>query len=85
VAGDVEVCDCRGPGFGVASTDDRVSRDLALHHEGLLLDDYYGAKAMTLLRRLLASGAATPAVFWHTGGVVAALDALTQRARRGAS
>ena len=30
--------------------EDRVSARLALHHEGLLLDDYYGAKAMSLLR-----------------------------------
>jgi 1-aminocyclopropane-1-carboxylate deaminase/D-cysteine desulfhydrase-like pyridoxal-dependent ACC family enzyme len=48
-----------------------------LRHEGLLLDDYYGTKAMTLFRSLLAEGAPTPAVFWHTGGVAAALAALT--------
>jgi D-cysteine desulfhydrase len=75
-ADDVDVRDCRGAGFGVASAEDRVSARLALHHEGLLLDDYYGAKAMTLLRTLLTGGAATPAVFWHTGGVAAALTAL---------
>jgi 1-aminocyclopropane-1-carboxylate deaminase/D-cysteine desulfhydrase-like pyridoxal-dependent ACC family enzyme len=44
-----------------------------LKREGLLLDDYYGAKAMTLLRTLLAETAVTPVVFWHTGGVAAAL------------
>jgi len=73
----VDVRDCRGAGFGVASTEDRVSARLALAHEGLLLDDYYGAKAMTLFRTLLDAGAETPAVFWHTGGVAAALTALT--------
>jgi 1-aminocyclopropane-1-carboxylate deaminase/D-cysteine desulfhydrase-like pyridoxal-dependent ACC family enzyme len=76
-AADVEVRDCRGAGFGVASAEDRVSSHLALVSEGLLLDDYYGAKAMTLLRTLLAGGSATPAVFWHTGGLAAVLTALT--------
>jgi D-cysteine desulfhydrase len=76
----VDVRDCRGAGFGLASHDDHVSGQLALRHEGLLLDDYYGAKAMTLFRSLLADGAQTPAVFWHTGGVAAALAALTRGA-----
>ena len=79
-ADDVDVRDCRGAGFGVASAEDRVSSQLALEHEGLLLDDYYGAKAMTLLRTLLSEDAQTPAVFWHTGGVPAALTALVGRA-----
>ena len=71
----------RGEGFGIASAEDRRSARLALTTEGLLLDDYYGAKAMTLFRTLLADGAPTPAVYWHTGGVAAALAALTQGAR----
>jgi D-cysteine desulfhydrase len=75
-AGAVDVRDCRGEGFGIASGEDRVSSRLALEHEGLLLDDYYGAKAMTLFRTLLAADAETPAVFWHTGGMSAALAAL---------
>jgi D-cysteine desulfhydrase len=78
--GNVDLRNCRGAGFGLASRDDHVSGRLALRHEGLLLDDYYGAKAMTLFRSLLADGAPTPAVFWHTGGVAAALTALTQGA-----
>jgi D-cysteine desulfhydrase len=76
----VDVRDCRGAGFGLASHDDHLSGRLALRLEGLLLDDYYGAKAMTLFRSLLADGAPTPAVFWHTGGVAAALAALTRGA-----
>jgi D-cysteine desulfhydrase len=72
----VDLRDCRGAGFGLASHDDHLSGRLALRHEGLLLDDYYGTKAMTLFRSLLAEGAPTPAVFWHTGGVAAALAAL---------
>ncbi len=76
----VDLRDCRGAGFGLASRADQVSGRLALRHEGLLLDDYYGAKAMTLFRSLLADGAPTPAVFWHTGGVAAALTTLTHGA-----
>jgi D-cysteine desulfhydrase len=75
-ADDVDVRDCRGAGFGVASAEDRFSSRLALQHEGLLLDDYYGAKAMTLFRTLVTERGSTPAVFWHTGGVAAALTAL---------
>ena len=56
---------CRGAGFGLASHDgSRQRTSLRSRHEGLLLDDYYGAKAMTLFRSLLADGAPTPAVFW---------------------
>ena len=75
-ADEVDVRDCRGAGFGIVSAEDRVSQRLALEHEGLLLDDYYGAKAMTLFRTLMAADAEPPAVFWHTGGVAAALTAL---------
>lgn len=75
-ADDVDVRDCRGAGFGIASAEDQVSSRMALEHEGLLLDDYYGAKAMTLFRAMLAADAPTPAVFWHTGGVAASLTAL---------
>jgi D-cysteine desulfhydrase len=81
-AADVDVRDCRGPGFGIASAEDRVSARIALEHEGLLLDDYYGAKAMTLLRTLRSSDSTRPTVFWHTGGVAAALSALSTRAGR---
>jgi D-cysteine desulfhydrase len=77
---DLDIRDCRGAGFGIASDEDRCSARLALDREGLLLDDYYGAKAMTLFRALLADGAPTPAVFWHTGGVAAALTALKRGA-----
>jgi len=80
-ADDVDLRDHRGEGFGIASDEDRRSARLALTTEGLLLDDYYGAKAMTLFRALLADGAPTPAVYWHTGGMAAALAALTQGAR----
>ncbi|MGH8824996.1 MAG: 1-aminocyclopropane-1-carboxylate deaminase/D-cysteine desulfhydrase [Jiangellaceae bacterium] len=77
----VDVRDCRGPGFGLTSDDDRLSSRIALEHEALLLDDYYGAKAMSLLRRELADGCPTPVVFWHTGGIAAILSAIAQGAR----
>lgn len=73
---DVEMCDALGPGFGVASDDDRRSADMALNYEGLLLDDTYTAKAMTLLRQLVRAGIDGPIVFWNTGGQAAALGAL---------
>ena len=73
---DVDIRDALGPGFGVASDDDRRSADMALNYEGLLLDDTYTAKAMTLLRQLVRAGIDGPIVFWNTGGQAAALDAL---------
>jgi len=77
---DVDVRDQIGAGFGIASEEDRLNAHLALTREALLLDDYYGAKALTLLRVELAQGCSTPVVFWHTGGVSAALSALTRGA-----
>ncbi|MBW0134456.1 pyridoxal-phosphate dependent enzyme [Pseudonocardia abyssalis] len=69
-----EWVDARGAGFGVASARDRDAARLALHTEGLLLDDSYGAKAFSaLLDRLPAAG---PVVYWHTGGVLPALTHL---------
>jgi D-cysteine desulfhydrase len=79
-AADIDVRDVRGAGFGIASAEDRFSSMQALTCEGLLLDDYYGAKALTLFRALLGSGVPTPAAFWHTGGLIAALAALTRGA-----
>ncbi len=76
----VEVVDCRGEGFGIASAEDRASARLALDHEGLVLDHYYGAKAMTLLRSLVREPDSTPALFWSTGGVAAALTSLARGA-----
>lgn len=71
----VEIVDARGPGFGVASPADRAAARLALHTEGLLLDDTYGAKAFAVLteRVRTASGSV---VFWHTGGLVPAIAAV---------
>jgi len=70
---DVDIRDGLGPGFGVAAADDRRSAALALRHEGLLLDDTYTAKSMTLLRELVRTGVEGPIIFWHTGGHAAAV------------
>lgn len=75
-AHDVDVRDLRGGGFGQASPADRMSAELALTAEGLLLEDHYGAQAMTLLRHVLAERRPGSAIFWSTGGLVAALAAL---------
>ena len=75
---DVDVRDAIGPGFGVASADDRLSAQTALTSAGLLLDDAYGAKAMTVLRAL-AGETDRPLVLWQTGGVADALAAVGGR------
>ena len=73
-----EWLDARGPGFGVASPRDRDAARLALRTEGLLLDDTYGAEACAaLLDRLPVPG---PVVFWHTGGLLPALDLFRRKA-----
>jgi D-cysteine desulfhydrase len=78
---DVDVRDLRGGGFGLVSPVDRMSAELALTAEGLLLDDHYGAQAMTLLRHVLAEERPGSALFWSTGGLVAALAALGRTTR----
>jgi 1-aminocyclopropane-1-carboxylate deaminase/D-cysteine desulfhydrase-like pyridoxal-dependent ACC family enzyme len=74
----LELVDARGPGFGVASPADRAAARLALHTEGLLLDDTYGAKAFAVLTERI-SAARGPVVFWHTGGLVPAIMAFGAR------
>lgn len=78
VPADVDVRDAVGEGFGLASPADRDSAATALACEGLLLDDTYTAKAMTLLRKLVAEQSG-PIVFWYTGGLPGALAALGKR------
>ena len=74
----LEIVDARGPGFGVASPADRAAARLALHTEGLLLDDTYGAKAFAVLIERV-SATSGPVVFWHSGGLVPAVAALGGR------
>jgi D-cysteine desulfhydrase len=75
-AGQVEVHDVRGPGYGIASIEGGRAAGLAAATEGLLLDPVFSAKALGLLARLVAEGAGGPLVFWHTGGIPAALAQL---------
>ncbi|MDQ4116688.1 MAG: hypothetical protein M3235_06955, partial [Actinomycetota bacterium] len=72
----LEVVDARGPGFGVASARDRAAAEFALHTEGLLLDDTYGAKAFAVALDRLRGGEPGPVLYWHTGGVSSALHHL---------
>ncbi|TCK24440.1 1-aminocyclopropane-1-carboxylate deaminase/D-cysteine desulfhydrase [Pseudonocardia endophytica] len=69
----LEIVDARGPGFGVASARDRAAAEFALHTEGLLLDDTYGAKAFAVALDRLRGGEPGPVLYWHTGGVSSAL------------
>lgn len=73
---DVHVRDVRGPGFGKPSTAGATMAELALIHEGLLLDPVYTAKALGALPGLLAGGVDGPVVFWHTGGTATVCDRL---------
>ncbi len=73
----VEMRDVVGPGFGLAGAADRESAHIAFDAAGLLLDDSYGAKAMTVLRALAATEPG-PHVFWCTGGIPSALQTLQE-------
>lgn len=73
VVDDVEICDARGPGFGLPSPAGAQMAELAAACEGLLLDPVYTAKALAELPTLVAAGLSHPIVWWHTGGIPAAL------------
>ena len=68
------VVDARAPGFGLASDGGERARAIALATEGLLLDPVYTAKAFAVVLGLVADGYDRPIVFWHTGGLPAALQ-----------
>jgi D-cysteine desulfhydrase len=72
----VEVRDARGPGYGIPSAAGERAARLAAATEGLLLDPVFTAKALALLPGLVEEGAGGPVVFWHTGGIPAALAQL---------
>ncbi len=59
-------------GHGTLTPAQEELADLALRHEGLLLDPTYTAKAFERAVEL-ARDSARPTVFWHTGGIVGAL------------
>jgi 1-aminocyclopropane-1-carboxylate deaminase/D-cysteine desulfhydrase-like pyridoxal-dependent ACC family enzyme len=67
---------------GIPTAEARSAALLALETEGLVLDDDYTARAFPVaLRQLREPG--PPVVFWHTGGLVAAIsNYLTARIER---
>ena len=71
-AGDVDVSDAvHPPGYGRLNDSVREAMALAAHHEGLLLDPVYTAKAMAGLIDHVRSGRIAPGgrvLFVHTGG-----------------
>lgn len=71
-----ELIDARGPGFGAASPRERERARLALHTEGILLDETYGAEAFSAAVDRLRSGPGGPVVHWHTGGLLPAASRL---------
>jgi D-cysteine desulfhydrase len=72
--GDVEIVDARGPGgFGVASDAGQRAARIAFETEGLVLDPVYTAKAFAVVLAMIEAGFDQPIVFWHTGGLPAAL------------
>jgi 1-aminocyclopropane-1-carboxylate deaminase/D-cysteine desulfhydrase-like pyridoxal-dependent ACC family enzyme len=70
----VLLSDLRGAGFGVAGPSERALVRLALRSDGILLDDTYTAKSLTLAIQLVRRRQG-PVVFWHTGGTVSAVSA----------
>lgn len=67
-----------GSGYARPTEAARQAAEAALKHEGLLLDPTYTAKAFAGLLAMVRAGriGARPVVFWHTGGVAGAVDAL---------
>ncbi len=73
-----ELVDARGPGFGSATPREEERARVALCTDGFLLDTTYGAETLTV-----AVDRATrrrPVVWWHTGGLVPAVQRLSARA-----
>jgi 1-aminocyclopropane-1-carboxylate deaminase/D-cysteine desulfhydrase-like pyridoxal-dependent ACC family enzyme len=58
---------------GPSSADERSAARLALHTEGLVLDADYTARAFPAVLREAATDG-PPVVFWHTGGLPAAIS-----------
>lgn len=73
-----ELVDARGPGFGSATPREEERMRTALCTDGFLLDTTYGAEALAV-----AVDRATrrrPVVWWHTGGLVPAVERIAVHA-----
>ena len=66
--------DARGPGYGQTWSEAEEASELARRSEGLILDPVFTAKALAALVQLTNAGLGGPVVFWHTGGLAAAID-----------
>ena len=73
---DVKMIDARGPGYGKPWDKAEAALESARTTEGLVLDPIYTAKTAAVLVELAAAGLRGPVVFWHTGGMVTAIDAI---------
>ena len=69
-----------GGAHGVLTPAQDELAELALRHEGLLLDPTYTAKSFERAVAL-ARTSTRPTVFWHTGGIIGALDRLARKDR----
>ncbi|MHA6796225.1 1-aminocyclopropane-1-carboxylate deaminase/D-cysteine desulfhydrase [Pseudonocardia bannensis] len=77
----LELLDARGPGFGVASQIERERARLVLHTEGLLLDETYGAEALSAAVDRLLGDPPGPVLWWHTGGLIPAVSTIMKGTR----
>ncbi len=75
----VTMVDARGPGYGQPWSAAEAASDMARESEGLILDPIYTAKTFAALVQLSATGLDGPVVFWHTGGMATALEALVRK------
>ena len=76
---DVRMIDARGPGYAEPWDKAEAASELARAAEGLVLDPIYTAKAAAVLVDLAAAGLRGPVVFWHTGGITTAIDAIARK------
>lgn len=68
------IVDARGPGYGhLWRASDDIART-AIETEGFVLDHIYAAKSLTAVASLAKEGIRGPIVWWHTGGVVTAME-----------
>jgi 1-aminocyclopropane-1-carboxylate deaminase/D-cysteine desulfhydrase-like pyridoxal-dependent ACC family enzyme len=67
-----------GPGYAKPTESSKRGIETALKTEGLLLDHTYTGKALGAMLDMVKAGVIgnRPIVFWHTGGVPGAVDAL---------
>lgn len=75
----VRIHDARGPGHGLPSEEGRKASGIALRTEGLILDPVYTAKALGALAQIRRNHPDLTTVFWHTGGLLDAVQEWTIR------